>query len=129
MDFHWRSKSPISVVHRRVGAHRFRPTSVFYNPQEFLDSMDFIGRAHAMRPYTMESIDLTPRILDSPIEKLEHRVFVESDHENWVVKIHRPAPFYLSISLANRYGSQSFKRFQTLAFKTLFLVNYYFKRQ
>jgi hypothetical protein len=36
--------------------------------------MDSIGRAHAMRPYPMEFIDLTSRISDYYIEKLEHRV-------------------------------------------------------
>jgi hypothetical protein len=77
------------------------PHQRFHNPQEFFESMDSIGRAHAICPYPMGSIDSTPRILDSRIEKLEHQVFVESDHENWVVKTHLPAPFSLSISLAN----------------------------
>jgi hypothetical protein len=40
--------------------------------------MDFIGRAHAMRPYPVESIDLTPRIFDFPIEKLDVQSFLYS---------------------------------------------------
>jgi hypothetical protein len=47
----------------RVGAHRLRPTRVFRNLQEFSDSMDAIGRAYAIRPYSMESIGFTLRIL------------------------------------------------------------------
>jgi hypothetical protein len=59
---------------KRVGAHAMRPTSAFQHPKNFMDSMDSIGGAQAMRPYPMELIDLTPKISGYHLEELEHRV-------------------------------------------------------
>jgi hypothetical protein len=62
-----------------VGAHRLRPTSesikpknfrwLWQTPPSFMDSMNSVGGAQAMRPYPWNFHDFIARI-----EKFEHRL-------------------------------------------------------